>query len=68
MKHKMGREETKIIRVVGNYSKFQASAEDCIICHNARMGTVIIDDVCLDCRDNIIKGEAMNKLLPEGEK
>lgn len=44
-------EETRIITRVGNYSTAQASPEDCKRCHNAKYGTVIINDLCLNCRD-----------------
>ncbi len=57
-------EETRIIKRVGNYSTTQAKPTDCILCQNALWGTVIIDNVCLECMEkdlirqvaNIIKG------------
>jgi hypothetical protein len=44
-------EETRTIEIVGNYSKKQAYPEDCFVCRNAKMGTVLVDGVCLDCMD-----------------
>lgn len=42
-------EESRIIEIVGSYSKRQVNREDCIVCHNARFATVVIDGLCLDC-------------------
>ena len=45
------------IERVGNVSTSQAAPEDCQRCRNAAIETVIIDGLCLDCRD---------KKIPEG--
>ena len=42
-------EEDRSIRIVGNYSLYQAAPEDCIECKNAKYATVLIDGKCLDC-------------------
>lgn len=48
---KIGHEETRILKIVGAYSISigEVKPEDCIKCHNAKWGTILIDDVCLDC-------------------
>ena len=42
-------EETRIIKRVGYYTTQQAKPEDCKQCHKAIWGTIIVDDICLDC-------------------
>ncbi len=37
------------IRIVGNYGFKQGDPEDCIICHNADWGDVIIEGICGKC-------------------
>lgn len=44
----------RIIERVGNYSTCKAEPEDCQRCHNAAFATIIIDGLCLDCRDEKI--------------
>jgi hypothetical protein len=45
-------EETRIIERVGGYSTINGkNPGDCIICHNAKMGTILVDGICLDCLD-----------------
>lgn len=59
----MKEEETRNIKVVGNYALGEAGSEDCDRCHNARFGSVIIDGICLACRDEkIIEKEVFIKL------
>ena len=57
-------EESKIIKRVGNYSTSQASPGDCVKCHKAKFGTMIIDGVCLDCYEGkILERDIITKLL-----
>lgn len=45
-------EETRIIERVGGYSTTSGKdSRDCMECHNAKMGTVLVSGVCLDCLD-----------------
>jgi len=41
-------EETSVIKSVGRPLE-QATPEDCKKCHNAKIGTIIINGLCLDC-------------------
>jgi len=63
-------EETRVIEIVGNYPKGQADT-DCIMCHNAKFGTVLVDGVCLDCMDILsvrkVQIEAMLRLMCDSE-
>jgi len=54
-------EETRIIRRIGNYSTSQALQEDCIICHNALCGTILIDGICLSCYEKQLENDLGNK-------
>ncbi len=57
-------EESKTIKRVGNYSTQQANPEDCVMCHNARFGTIVVGEVCLDCYEQkILEKETVIKLL-----
>lgn len=42
-------EESRIIKRVGYYSTSQVDPGDCKRCHNATWGTILIDNICLDC-------------------
>lgn len=50
-------EETRNIARVGNYSTEQAHPEDCNGCHSAKFATIIVDGLCLDCREKAFKAE-----------
>jgi len=57
-------EETRSIEVVGNYGFSQADEEDCQQCHKAKMGTVLIDGLCIDCfKINTIEAEKVLAFL-----
>ena len=45
----MNEETSKTIKRVGNYSMMIVEPDACIACHDALWGTVIIDNVCLEC-------------------
>jgi len=46
----MSKETRKIIKRVGNYSMSVVEPDACNICNDALWGTVIIDDICVECR------------------
>jgi|SRR3990167_1511642 len=46
----MSEETRKTIKRVGNYSMSVVEPNACNICNDALWGTVIIDDICMECR------------------
>ena len=42
-------EEERSLKMVGHYSMSQGVPTDCLQCNDAKWGTVLVNDLCLDC-------------------
>lgn len=57
-------ERQDLYEMVGNYSIPQADTKDCKRCHNAEYGTIIINGLCQDCRDEkILEKDLLMKVM-----
>jgi hypothetical protein len=61
----VGTEELRYIGRVGYYSTSQLDPTDCKGCGDARWATVIVGDLCLDCRDKAIIRKTMVAVVDE---
>ena len=61
----MKTEETRIIKRVGRYVTNQAYPEGCTKCGDAKFGTIIIDELCLDCLLDEVSREVAKKAYNE---
>lgn len=71
------KQESRSFERVGACSTPQAAPEDCQRCHNAILGTIIVDRLCLDCHiEKVAEGKmliqveamALGSLSPEGDQ
>ncbi len=57
-------ERQDLYEMVGNYSIPQADIKDCKRCHNAELGTIIINGLCVECRDaKILEKDLLIKVM-----